>query len=295
MEKLKGVGVALVTPFNESGTIDFDSLGKLIEHTISGNVDFLVVQGTTGESATLSAAEKQEILSYSVTRIAGRVPVVYGHGGNNTKLVVDTYKTIDLTGVSAILSVSPYYNKPSREGVLAHFKVLNDSFNLPIILYNVPGRTGSNMSAELTLELAKLDNIIGVKEASGDLGQMSAIIKHKPFNFLVWSGDDDLILEQMAIGADGVISVIANAHPSEFSDLVHSAAKGDFENARKRHYQLSDIIPLLFEEGNPGGVKAGLKMLGIMDEHMLLPLVPISSSLRDRLKKAIENAGIKLN
>lgn len=295
MEKLKGVGVALVTPFDGNGNIDFNALGKLIDHTISGGVDFLVVQGTTGESATLSATEKQEILSYSVKKIDGRVPVVFGHGGNNTKLVSESYKSLDLSGVSAILSVSPYYNKPSKEGVMAHFKELNDSFDLPIILYNVPGRTGSNMSADLTLELAKLDNIIGVKEASGDLGQMSKIIKNKPADFLVWSGDDDLILEQMAIGADGVISVIANAHPLEFSDLVHSAAKGDFLNARKRHHQLSDIIPLLFEEGNPGGVKAGLKMMGIMEEHMLLPLVPISNDLRNRLKETILEAGITLN
>ena len=294
MESLRGVGVALVTPFNESGSIDFEALGRLIEHTISGKVDFLVVQGTTGESATLSASEKQEILSYSVTKVDGRVPVVYGHGGNNTKLVAESYKSLDLTGVSAILSVSPYYVKPSKEGVLAHFKVLNDTFDLPIILYNVPGRTGSNMTAEITLELAELDNIIGVKEASGDLGQMSKIIKNKPTEFLVWSGDDDLILEQMAIGADGVISVIANAHPFEFSDLVHTAAKGDFETARKRHHQLSDIIPLLFEEGNPGGVKADLKMMGIMEEHMLLPLVPISKDLRNRLKETILKAGINL-
>ena len=295
MDSLKGVGVALVTPFNADDTIDYNAFAKLIEHTISGNVDFLVVQGTTGESATLSASEKQAVLSFAVKTIAARVPVVYGHGGSNTKLIAESYKTLDLTGVVAILSVSPYYNKPSQEGIVAHFKVLNDAFDLPIILYNVPGRTGSNMTAETTLKLAEFNNIIGVKEASGDLGQMSQIIKNKPAHFMVWSGDDDLILQQMAMGADGVISVIANAHPAEFSDLVHSAAKGDFETARKRHYQVCDIIPLLFAEGNPGGIKANLKMLGICEEHMLLPLVPISEGLRADLKKTITNAGIKLN
>jgi 4-hydroxy-tetrahydrodipicolinate synthase len=294
MENLKGVGVALVTPFNADGSIDFTAFNKLINHTISGKVDFLVVQGTTGESATLSASEKQELLSYAVKTIDGRVPVVYGHGGSNTKLIATSYKDLDLTGVSAILSVSPYYNKPSQEGVLAHFKVLNDAFDLPIILYNVPGRTGSNMTAETTLKLAQFDNIIGVKEASGDLGQMSQIIKNRPEGFLVWSGDDDLILQQMSMGADGVISVIANAHPKEFSDLVHSAATGDFKTARERHYQLCDIIPLLFAEGNPGGIKADLKMIGIGEEHMLLPLVPISNGLRNKLKETLIAAGIQL-
>ncbi len=295
MENLKGVGVALVTPFHANGTIDYDSFKKLLEHNINGGVDFLVVQGTTGESATLSSSEKQELLAFAVQVINGRVPVVYGHGGNNTLALIDSEKILDLTGVSAILSVSPYYNKPSQEGIIAHFSALNNAFKLPIILYNVPGRTGSNMSAATTLELAKLNNIIGVKEASGDLAQMTQIIKQRPEGFLVWSGDDDLILHQMGIGADGVISVIGNALPIEFCDLVHSAANGDFDTARKRHYQLCDIIPLLFEEGNPGGVKAVLKMLGIGEEHMLMPLLPISEDLRNRLQTELKSAGITLN
>jgi len=191
------------------------------------------------------------------------------------------------------MSVSPYYNKPSQKGIVAHFEALNDAFDLPIILYNVPGRTGSNMSAQTTLKLAQLNNIIGVKEASGDLGQMNKIIKNRPNGFMVWSGDDDLILQQMAMGADGVISVIANALPNEFCELVHTAANGDFETARKNHYQLVDIIPLLFAEGNPGGVKAILKMLDICEEHMLLPLLPISDELRAALKSAVTEAGIK--
>ena len=295
MENLKGVGVALVTPFTEGGEIDYNAFNQLIEHNISGGVDFLVVQGTTGESATLSSKNKQALLSHAVKVIDGRVPVVYGHGGNNTSALIEGYKTLDLTGVTAILSVSPYYNKPSQEGIVAHFKALNDAFDLPIILYNVPGRTGSNMAPSTTLQLAELNNIIGVKEASGDLAQMSQIIKHKPHDFMVWSGDDDLILHQMGLGADGVISVIANALPNEFCDLVHSAANGDFETARKRHYQLCDLIPLLFEEGNPGGIKAVLKMLGIGEEHMLMPLLPISEDLRGRIRKVLTEAGIKTN
>tara|TARA_R110002050_G_scaffold204327_1_gene339662 strand:- start:149041 stop:149922 length:882 start_codon:yes stop_codon:yes gene_type:complete len=292
MESLRGVGVALVTPFKENGEIDFIAFDALINHTIKGGVDFLVVQGTTGESATLSSDNKQQLLTHAVATIAGRVPVVYGHGGNNTRLVAESYKSLDLSGVAAILSVSPYYNKPSQDGIIAHFKVLNDSFDLPIILYNVPGRTGSNMTAATTLELAKMSNIIGVKEASGNLGQMNQIIKNKPKDFLVWSGDDDLILQQMAMGADGVISVIANAFPNEFTDLVHGAAKGDYEIAKNKHYQLCDIIPLLFTEGNPGGVKAALKMLGICSEDMLLPLVPISEGLRSSLKSEMKKSNL---
>lgn len=292
MKNLKGVGVALVTPLKEDGTIDYLAFEKLIKHNIYGKIDFLVVQGTTGESATLSLKEKQELLSFAITFIDGRVPVVFGHGGSNTKAILEGYKDLDLTGVSAILSVSPYYNKPSQDGIIAHFKALNDSFDLPIILYNVPGRTGSNMSAQTTLKLAELNNIIGVKEASGDLGQMSQIIKNRPEGFLVWSGDDDLILQQMAMGADGVISVIANSFPAEFSSLVHSAANGDFVTAREKHYQLCDIIPLLFAEGNPGGIKAVLKMLDICEENMLLPLVPISEGLRNQLHTAVNNAGL---
>lgn len=294
MQNLKGVGVALVTPFTSEGKIDYPAFERLVEHNIAGGVDFLVVQGTTGESATLNAKGKQALLSQAVTIVNGRVPIVYGHGGNNTQALIDGYKELDLTGVSAILSVSPYYNKPSQEGIMAHFTALNEAFDLPIILYNVPGRTGSNMSAATTLKLAELNNICGVKEASGDLGQMNAIIKNRPEGFMVWSGDDDLILQQMAMGADGVISVIGNALPNEFCDLVHAAAKGDFETARKRHYQLNDIIPLLFEEGNPGGIKAVLKFLNICDEHMLMPLLPISDDLRKRLYAAVSEAGITL-
>lgn len=292
MESLKGVGVALVTPLNAEKQIDYPAFEKLINHTINGGVDFLVVQGTTGESATLSSTQKHDLLRKAVDVINGRVPVVYGHGGNNTLAVMESYKELDLDGVAAILSVSPYYNKPSQEGIIAHFTALNDAFELPIILYNVPGRTGSNLSASTTLKLAKLNNIMGVKEASGDLAQMNQIIKNRPAGFMVWSGDDDLILQQMAMGADGVISVIANALPKQFCELVHSAAKGDFATVREKHYQLVDIIPLLFAEGNPGGIKAVLKMLAICEEDMLLPLVPISEGLRNQLHQSITETGL---
>lgn len=292
INSLRGVGVALVTPFTESGAVDFISFEKLINHTINGGVNFLVVQGTTGESATLSLPVKQTILSKAVEIINGRVPVVYGHGGNNTAAIISSYSELDLTGVSAILSVSPYYNKPTQEGIIAHFTALHNAFDLPIILYNVPGRTGSNMLAETTLELAKLPNIIAVKEASGDLSQMSQLIKHRPKGFFVLSGDDDLFLQQMAMGADGVISVVANAFPSSFSHLFKAAEVNNYAQARDVHYQLCDIIPLLFAEGNPGGIKAVLKMLEIGEEHMLLPLVPISTDLRISLKEVCVKAGL---
>lgn len=297
MEYLKGVGVALVTPFTVDGLIDYNVFEQLIKHDINGGVDFLVVQGTTGESVTISNADKQKLLSFAVKVVAEhdvQVPIVYGHGGNNTAALIEGYRDLDLTGVSAILSASPYYNKPSQKGIIAHFEALNNAFNLPIILYNVPGRTGSNIDVDTVLKLSELDNVVGIKEASGNLSQMSEIIKNRSDGFMVWSGDDDLILYQMGLGADGAITVIGNALPSEFSNLVHAAAEGDFEKAREIHYQLYDIIPLLFEEGNPGGIKAVLKMIGIGEENMRLPLVPISSELREKLKTTLKDAGIDL-
>lgn len=225
MDGLKGVGVALVTPFNANGEIDYIAFKRLIAHVMDGKVDFLVVQGTTGESATISTVDKQHILSFVVHQVNRRLPIVYGYGGNNTAALIAGYDRLDLTGVSAILSVSPYYNKPSQAGIIAHYRALSNAFDLPIILYNVPGRTGSNITADSTLKIAEFENVLGIKEASGDLAQMSYIIKNRPDGFMVWSGDDDLILYQMALGADGAISVIANALPTEFSDIVHSALR----------------------------------------------------------------------
>lgn len=295
MDRLKGVGIAIVTPFMENGAVDYKAFERLIEHQIAGGVNYIVVQGTTGESATLKLEEKQQVLNYAIEVIKGRVPVVFGHGGNNTQALVDGFKQFDLSKVDAILSASPYYNKPTQEGIYQHYKALAEASPLPIILYNVPGRTASNMTAETTLRLANdFDNIIAMKEASGDLDQMSKIIKNKPENFLVLSGDDALVLPQMSIGADGVISVIGNALPKEFCDLVHSTMNGNWDNARVRHHQLADIIPLLFTEGNPAGVKAVLRMLGITSDEVRLPLVKMSKEGSDKLYKAISEAGVTL-
>ncbi len=293
MQELKGVGVALVTPFDSEGKIDFPAFEKLIDHVIRGGVDYLVVQGTTGESPVLSKTEKQEVLNAAVNVAAGRLPVVFGIGSNHTQGVIDAYRSFDLGDVAAILSVSPYYNKPTQEGIYQHFKAISDSFDHPVILYNVPGRTRSNMTAETTLRLAtECDNIVAVKEASGDLDQMGSIIKGRPDGFLVLSGDDNLVLPQMAIGADGVISVVANAFPDPFSEMVHLAGEGRIADARNFYYLLHDIIPLLFVEGNPAGVKAALNMLGICEEYLRLPLVELSSSTREQLSHAIKLAGL---
>ena len=295
MDRFKGVGVAIVTPFMENGAVDYKSFEKVIEHLITGGVNYIVVQGTTGEAATLTGDEKKQVLKYAIEVVKGRVPVVFGHGGNNTQGLVDGLKDMDLTGVDALLSANPYYNKPTQEGIYQHYKALAEATDKPIILYNVPGRSSSNMSAETTLRLANdFDNIIAIKEASGDLDQMSQIIKNKPEGFLVLSGDDNLILPQMSIGADGVISVIGNAFPAEFTDLVHSTTRGDWDNARVRHHQLSNIIPLLFSEGNPGGIKAALKMLNICEDTLRLPLVNISEEGYNKLYRAISDAGITL-
>lgn len=295
MDKLRGLGVAIVTPFDAQKSVDYNAFEKLIDHVITGGVDYIVVQGTTGEAATLNQQEKQDVLSFAVEKINKRVPVVFGHGGNNTQGLIDGFKQIDLTGVDAILSASPYYNKPTQEGIYQHYKALAQASPLPIILYNVPGRTASNMSAKTTIRLAKdCPNIVAIKDASGSLDQMGQIIKNKPDGFIVLSGDDNLVLPQMSIGADGVISVIANAFPNEFADYVNQAANGNYTKARERHLQVMDIIPLLFSEGNPAGVKAALKMQGIIEDDVRLPLVSISSKGYNALKAEVLKARIEL-
>jgi len=296
MEQLKGVGVAIVTPFAEDGSIDYRGLERLINHQINGGVDYLVLQGTTGESVTVNQSEKQALLAFMHESIRGRVPLVFGHGGSNTQALIDGLEAYDWSKVDAILSVSPYYSKPSEEGIFQHFMALAEAAPKPILLYNVPGRTGSNMSADLTLRLAHgSENIIGVKEASGDLSQLAHVLKSRPDGFLVLSGDDDLVWPQIALGADGVISVIANAFPKQFSALVQACRSGDIDTARRYHFQLMDIIPLLFQEGNPGGIKAVLNMMGICGEFVRSPLVPVSESTREALYRAISEAGIPLN
>jgi len=280
----KGSGVALVTPFNQDKQIDFDALASLVEYQIENRTDFLVVQGTTGESPTLTKAEKLDVLNEVIEINQGRCNIVYGIGGNNTAAVAESLADIP-NGVDGILSVSPYYNKPIQKGIVAHYKIVADSTDLPIILYNVPGRTGSNVAPETTLELAEVKNIVAVKEASGNMEQIMQIIKYRPSGFGVLSGDDNLTMPLIAAGADGVISVVANAFPALFSTMVHSAMHGELDAAREAHYKLFDVTKMFFEQGNPGGVKAALAHMQLMDEYMRLPLFPVSDDLRKRIEK----------
>ncbi|NNF02375.1 MAG: 4-hydroxy-tetrahydrodipicolinate synthase [Bacteroidia bacterium] len=288
-KKLKGTGVALITPFQKDGGIDFRSFEKLLKHVISNKVEFLVVQGTTAESATLSSDEKNALLDFVIEINAGRLPVVLGIGGNNTQGVVKELRNKDLTNVDAILSVSPYYNKPSQRGIYQHFKMIANASPKPIILYNVPSRTSSNISADTCLSLANdFNNIIGVKEASGDLGQCMTIIKNKPSNFLVLSGDDQLTLPLIACGGDGVISVVANTRPKEFSEMVRQSLAGNYTKARNLHYKVNELIDLLFIEGNPAGVKASLDLMGICQDHLRLPLVSMSKANKNKIKACLD-------
>lgn len=288
MDKLLGLGVALVTPFKADKSVDFDGLQKLVEHQISGGTNYLVVQGTTGESATLTASEKQEILDFVIKVNDGRLPIVFGLGGNNTLAMIDQYKSFDLSKVDAILSASPYYNKPSQEGIYQHYKYLAENITHPIILYNVPGRTSSNMQPATTLRLAKdFSNIVAIKEASGDLAQVMKIIKDKPSDFLVLSGDDPLTLPMISVGADGLISVVANAYPKETSLLVNEALKGNYEQSKKYHYLLLELIDYLFADGNPGGIKETLKAIKICDNYVRLPLVPVNDGVASNIKRIV--------
>ena len=283
---LKGTGVAIVTPFNDKGEIDFKGLGKLINHLIKGKVEYLVVLGTTGESVTLSKEEKKQVIDFVIKTANGRIPLVLGIGGNNTAEVIDAIKHASFNHISAILSVSPYYNKPSQEGIYQHYKQIATHSPVPVILYNVPGRTSSNMSAETTLRLAKdFSNIIGIKEASGNIEQAMRIIKNKPKNFLVISGDDNLTLPLIAAGADGVISVVANAFPKVFSEMVRLSLKGDFKKAQQLHYKTFEITEQLFADGNPGGIKCALEHAGICSSNLRLPLVKPNEQVQKRIKE----------
>lgn len=277
-----GSGVALVTPFKEDHSIDFDALRKLVRLQIEGGTDFLVVQGTTGESPTLSQEEKMQVLQTVIEENNGKLTIVYGVGGNNTVAVGETLKKVP-AGVDGILSVSPYYNKPIQKGIIEHYKYISGCTKLPIILYNVPGRTGSNMAPETTLELAKIPNIVAMKEASGSMEQIMEIIRLRPEGFGILSGDDAITMPLIAAGADGVISVVANAFPEKFSRMVHASQAGNLVKAREEHYDLLSVTKMFFEEGNPGGVKVAMKVRGIMEEHMRLPLYPVSDGLRNRI------------
>ncbi|MDG2369121.1 MAG: 4-hydroxy-tetrahydrodipicolinate synthase [Flavobacteriales bacterium] len=289
-----GVGVALVTPFTNSGIVDFNGLKKLVEHQISNGTNYLVVQGTTGESATLSEKEKIAVLDFILEINAGNLPVVLGVGGNNTLDVSNKLSGLNQYGLSGILSVSPYYNKPSQKGIIEHYKSVSSSTDLPVILYNVPGRTSSNMQVETTLELAEIKNIVAVKEASGDLEQVMSIINQRPEGFLVLSGDDALTLPHISVGGDGVISVVANAFPRRFSDLVNAALVGNMSLARQKHYELFEVIQQLFADGNPGGVKHVLKLLNICGDSVRLPLVNINDKVAEKLYKLTANLGEKM-
>ena len=287
--KFGGLGIAMVTPFLKNGEIDFEGLTALTNHLVDGGVDFLVVQGTTGEPATMNLSEQQTVLEHVKKINAGRLPLVFGQGGNNTQAVIDGFKDFDFTGVDAILSASPYYNKPTQEGIYQHYKALSENCPVDIILYNVPGRTASNMSASTTLRLAHdFENVIAVKEASGDLGQVAQIIKGKPEGFAVISGDDPLVTPHISIGGDGVISVIGNAIPKDFGKLTHDAINGDYKSAAAMHIRLLDLIDLLFVEGNPGGIKAALETKGICGDFVRLPLVQVSEATKSAIKREIE-------
>ncbi|MFD1550672.1 4-hydroxy-tetrahydrodipicolinate synthase [Putridiphycobacter roseus] len=290
MINLKGLGVAMVTPFNADMSIDFESLKKLTHYLIDNGVHYLVVQGTTGESPVLSEQEKLAVLDTVIKENAGRLPIVYGIGGNNTQQVAKQLAEFDVPGVDAILSVSPYYSKPTQEGIFQHFKTLAANSKLPIILYNVPGRTSSNMLPETTLRLAKTcENIIGIKEACGDLNQVMHLIKDKPMDFYIISGDDDLALPFINIGGDGVISVIGNGLPKAFSNMINAALNNDIITARKFHYQCFPLIYHLFSEGNPAGIKEVLKYYNITETTVRLPLMNVSATTKGKIVEILNN------
>ncbi len=290
MDKITGTGVALITPFNEDFSIDFTSLKKLINHQIEGGVDYLVVMGTTGESVVLSKSEKKEVVNFCKKINAGRLPIILGLGSNNTFALVEEIKSTDFDGIDGVLSVSPYYNKPTQDGIYLHYKMIAEVCPLPIILYNVPGRTASNITAETTLCLANdFDNIVAVKEASGDLQQIAEIIEKRPANFLVLSGDDGLTPKMIEMGGDGVITVIGQSHPQIFSDMVRAGLAGDFEKANQLHDKLNPIYEPLYIDGNPAGIKATLNIMGICKNVLRPPLVGVTEKTYNNLKRFIEH------
>lgn len=280
-----GTGIAIVTPFNEDYSIDWDSYRKLINFWIDNKVEYLVVLGTTGESATIHGEEKQKVFSFVNEVTAGRVPLVAGIGGNDTQEVVHGFKHFDLTGYAAILSVGPYYSKPNQEGIYQHYKILDANTPLPIIMYNVPGRTGQNISAETTVRIANdCKNIFATKEACGNMEQMMQVIKYKPKDFMVISGDDALTLPLIACGAEGVISVVANAYPKDFSEMVRLSLQGKFAEALPLHYKYTDIISSMFAEGSPSGVKAYLAEMGLCRNTVRMPVWPVSEKHLSKIK-----------
>ena len=279
------MGVALITPFKTDESIDFEALSRIVEHQIKNGTDYLVVCGTTAETPTLTEAETDKVTRFVVDCVGGRLPIVLGVGGNCTKAVVDKVSKLDLSGIDAILSVTPYYNKPSQEGLYQHYAAIAKASPLPIVLYNVPGRTGINMLPATTIRLAnEFSNICAIKEASGNFSQIDDIIKNKPADFMVISGDDAITFPLITLGAVGVISVIGNAFPREFSRMVRLALEGDYDNARKIHHRFTELIELLFVEGNPAGVKSMLALMGFIENKLRLPLVPNTINTYEKIK-----------
>ncbi len=287
---LQGTGVALVTPFHKQGNIDFTAFGNLIEHTISGGVDYLLCLGTTSEYPTLSKQEKMAIVEYTIEKVENRVPIVLGMGGNDTRSLVDEIRKTDFSSIAAILSVAPYYNKPNQKGLYTHFKAVAEASDVPVILYNVPGRCGVNISAETCVQLATdFPNIIGIKEASGNISQCMDILMNKPQGFTVVSGEDALVLPLMALGMQGVISVTANAFPKQMSELVNHCLKSNMKKARAVHEKLLPFSKAIFEEGNPVGIKAALEIMNIASSNLRQPLVKASKPLQTKLQTIINN------
>ena len=285
----KGLGIALVTPFKSDGSVDYEALKRLLDYQIKNGADFLCILATTGETPTLTADEKKQIKDLVIERVGGRLPILIGCGGNNTAAVVEELKTGDFAGIDGVLSVCPFYNKPSQEGLYQHFKAIAEATKLPVVLYNVPGRTGVNMTAQTTVRLANdCPNIVAIKEAAGNLEQVDEIIKNKPDSFDVISGDDALTFPMVACGAVGVISVIGNALPKEFSRMLRLEMKGEFESARKIHHKFTDLFNLLFVDGNPAGVKAMLNEMGLIENVLRLPLVPTRLTTMQRISECLK-------
>lgn len=288
------MGIALITPFKSDYSVDYDSLGRLIDYQIRSGADYLAILATTAETPTLTVEEKAEIRDFIVKRVDGKIPLVLGAGGNCTAEVIEQVKNVDIRKFDAVLSVTPYYNKPSQEGLYQHYKAISEASQLPIILYNVPGRTGVNMTAETTLRLARdFDNIVAIKEASGNMTQMDDIIENKPKDFIVISGDDGVTFPLITLGAEGVISVIGNAFPAEFGRMVRLALNGDYESARKIHHQFSELFSLLFVDGNPAGVKTMLSMMGFIENKLRLPLVPTTITTFEKMKSVLDKLNVK--
>ena len=292
--KFKGLGIALVTPFTATGEVDYQALRRLLDYQLSNGIDFLCVLGTTAETPTLTAEEKQNIITLVQEKVQRRIPLLLGVGGNNTAAVVEQAKTIDPRGIDGILSVCPYYNKPSQEGLYQHFKAIAAASPVPVVLYNVPGRVGVNMTAETTLRLAReCENIVAIKEASGNFTQIDDIIKNKPADFDVISGDDGITFPLITLGAAGVISVIGNALPKEFSRMVRLALQGDYGNALTIHHKFTELFKLLFVDGNPAGVKAMLNSMGLIENELRLPLVPSRLSTLEKISNIVKELNIK--